>query len=296
MSTALFKLAFVSFFISSAFLLPAEELVLTDDFQSNENGWYENDDVKIRNGRYEFTNKERAEYTWMNDTLEDGSVEADAGWMGDEESRGYGLVFRLRDAQNFYFFWLTGNGTYTVGKVVDDHAIPIKGWTSTEAIRKRGENHVRVEFSGPLMNIFINEEKVSVLKDETFTRGGYGFYTHGGVHVGYDNVKVVSGTPFELHMPSNGTMDAFRDMTGKTFSLTLQGNRDGKIWGTDIYPDDSNIATAAVHAGALGAGERGTILITMLPGQDSYSGSEKNGVVSQDFKSWHGSYRIDRAK
>lgn len=296
MSANVFRAVFVSLFISGAFLLSAQELVLTDDFQSNENGWYESANVNIRNGIYEFTNNERAEYTWMKDTLKDGSLEADTAWLGDEESRGYGLVFRLVDAKNFYFFWLTGEGTYTVGKVIDDRAFLIKGWTFSEVIRKRGENHLRVEFCGPLMNIFINEEKVSVLKDETFSQGGYGFYTHGGVHVGYDNVKVVSESPFELHMPSNGSMDRFRDMTGKTFILTLTGNRDGEIWGTDIYTDDSNIATAAVHAEALDAGERGTVLITMLPGQESYSGSERNGVVSQDFESWHGSYRVERKK
>ncbi len=78
--------------------------------------------------------------------------------------------------------------------------------------------------------------------------------------------------------------------------MTLTGSRSGKIWGTDIYTDDSDIATAAVHSNALNAGETGTILITMLPGQESYSGSERNGVTSQEFKSWHGSYRIKRSK
>jgi hypothetical protein len=296
MSTNLFKIALLSFLISGAFLITAQEIVLSDDFQSNKNGWYENENVQIHNGRYEFTNKDRAEYTWMNDTFEDGSVEADTAWLGDQETQGYGLVFRLVDAQNFYFIWLTGAGNYTVGKVVDDHAIPIKGWTPSEVINKRGNNNLRVELCGPLMNIFINEEKVSVLQDDTFTRGGYGFYTHAGVHVGYDNFNVVSGSPFEIHMPSNGSMDRFRDMTGKTFTLTLTGNRDGKIWGTDIYTDDSDISTAAVHTNALVDGETGTILITMLAGQESYSSSERNGVRSNDFGSWHGSYRIERLK
>jgi hypothetical protein len=135
-----------------------------------------------------------------------------------------------------------------------------------------------------------------VLKDDTFNRGGYGFYTHAGVHAGYDNVNVVSGSPFQLHMPSNGSMESFRDMTGKTFSLILTGSRSGKIWGTDVYTDDSNIAAAAVHADVLDDGETGTILITMLPGQESYSGSERNGVTSNDFGSWHGSYRVERLK
>jgi hypothetical protein len=296
MSAKIFKTAVILYLIFGTFLIAAQEILLSDDFQSNKNGWYENDAVQVHNGRYEFSNKTRAEYTWMNDTMEDGSLEADTSWLGDETTRGYGLVFRLVDAKNFYFLWITGEGNYTVGKVVDDRAVPIKGWTFSEVINKRGENHLRVEFCGPLMNIFINGEKVSVLKDDTFNRGGYGFYTHAGVHAGYDNVNVVSGSPFQLHMPSNGSMESFRDMTGKTFSLILTGSRSGKIWGTDVYTDDSNIAAAAVHADVLDDGETGTILITMLPGQESYSGSERNGVTSNDFGSWHGSYRVERLK
>ena len=140
-----------------------------------------------------------------------------------------GNKFRLVDAQNFYFFWLTGDGRYTVGKVVTDHAIPIKQRTYSKAIRKRGENRMRVEFRGTLMNIFINGEKVTVLKDDTFTQGGYGFYTFKGVRACYDNGKVVSGSPFELHMPRTGNMESFRGMTEKTFSLNLKGNRNEKI-------------------------------------------------------------------
>ncbi len=212
------KIILTVFFFSGAAFLTAQEAVFTDDFQSNENGWYESKHVKIIDGQYEFNNQEFGEFSWMNDTMQDGSIEADSTWLGGHESRGYGLIFRLLDVKNFYVLWITAEGNYSVGKIVDDNAVPIKGWTYSEAIRKRGKNRIRIEFCGSLMNIFINGEKLSVLKDDTFTQGGYGFYTHGGVHAVYDNLEVVSGSPFTLHMPSNGSMDRFRDMTGKTFS------------------------------------------------------------------------------
>lgn len=212
----------------------------------------------------------------------------------DPTTAGYGLVFRLVDAQNFRFFWITANGRYTVGKVVDDHALPIKPWTDSGAIRRQGENALRVELCADLMNIFINGEKVAVLQDDTFPQGGYGFYTHGGAHVGYDDLFVVAGSPFELHMPQSGTMEAFRGMTGTTFSLQLTGSDSGSIWGSDVYTDDSDLATAAVHAGVLEDGQTGTVAITVRPGQESYQGSQRNGVASQGYGAWHGSYRIER--
>lgn len=143
MSGKLVKIALFSFFFFGALLLTAQEVLLSDDFSSNKNDWYENESVKVINGRYEFNDKEIAEYTWMNDTMEDGSLEADSIWLGGDGSMGYGLLFRLSDAKNFYFLWITGEGNYTVGKVVTDQAVPIKGWTYSEAIEKAGENHLR---------------------------------------------------------------------------------------------------------------------------------------------------------
>ena len=65
------------------------------------------------------------------------------------------------------------------------------------------------------------------------------------------------------------------------------------VWGTDIYSDDSFVCWAAVHAGALKVGEPAAIVIEILPGQSSYRGSERNGVVSMDWNTpWGGSFRV----
>jgi hypothetical protein len=42
------------------------------------------------------------------------------------------------------------------------------------------------------------------------------------------------------------------------------------------------IAAAAVHSGALRLGESGYVRVTVLSGQQSYQGSEQNGVKSGD--------------
>jgi hypothetical protein len=63
------------------------------------------------------------------------------------------------------------------------------------------------------------------------------------------------------------------------------------IWGTDIYTDDSAICVAALHAGVI-TSAGGTVTIEILPGQESYKGTTSNGVTSQRYDSWFGSYRI----
>ena len=57
------------------------------------------------------------------------------------------------------------------------------------------------------------------------------------------------------------------------------------MWGTDIYTDDSQLATTAVHAGVLVAGEIGLVKVVILPGQEAYASTERNGVTSTSYGS-----------
>ncbi len=72
------------------------------------------------------------------------------------------------------------------------------------------------------------------------------------------------------------------------------GANGGSLWGTGIYTADSTLAAAAVHAGVLRLGERGVVKVTILPGQSSYAGSDRNGVTSSGFASYPSSYRVAR--
>lgn len=65
----------------------------------------------------------------------------------------------------------------------------------------------------------------------------------------------------------------------------------GSIWGTDIYTTDSSICTAAKHAGVI-KDDGGKVEVELLPGQDSYQGSERNGVKTGDWNSYPGSYKV----
>ena len=64
------------------------------------------------------------------------------------------------------------------------------------------------------------------------------------------------------------------------------------VWGSNPYTADSHVATAAVHAGVLRPGESGVVFVTILPGQQLYPGSIKNGVNSRPWNSFGLSYRI----
>jgi hypothetical protein len=97
-------------------------------------------------------------------------------------------------------------------------------------------------------------------------------------------------------MPNPGTLQNYRSHVGDAFYFRVTGdNMDGGgIWGTDVYTTDSYLSLVAVHAGILKAGETGVVKVTILPGQESYQGSVRNGVNSSAWQSFPASFKVER--
>ncbi|KAM8872531.1 uncharacterized protein ACB058_004460 isoform 1-T1 [Synchiropus picturatus] len=64
---------------------------------------------------------------------------------------------------------------------------------------------------------------------------------------------------------------------------------DYSVFGTTVYRGDSNICAAAIHAGVILNENGGDCTLLKLPGQDFYTGSTKNGIMS---KQYDGSYSV----
>ncbi|KAA0234891.1 MAG: hypothetical protein EDR02_07590 [Actinobacteria bacterium] len=91
--------------------------------------------------------------------------------------------------------------------------------------------------------------------------------------------------PWEL------TAVPYRDRVGET--VEIECPPDGEpttIWGTGTYTDDSSICTAAVHAGLITLEDGGDVSIEVTEGEESYEGSEANGITSTDYGAWDGSF------
>jgi hypothetical protein len=92
------------------------------------------------------------------------------------------------------------------------------------------------------------------------------------------------------------TLVKLRGQNGKVFFFEVTGTTNGTVWGSGVYTDDSTLAAAAVHAGALKDGEKGIVKVTILPGEASYTGSERNGVTTQKWDAHPGSFRVEAVK
>lgn len=82
---------------------------------------------------------------------------------------------------------------------------------------------------------------------------------------------------------------------GRVLLIEVVGRVEGSVWGTDVYTADSRLCAAAVHAGAIRAGERGLVRVTLLDGDGrDYQGSTRHGVQTYDYAAYPLAYRVER--
>ena len=84
-----------------------------------------------------------------------------------------------------------------------------------------------------------------------------------------------------------------RTAPGAVVYFRVTGSGAGRVWGTGTYTIDSSVATAAVHAGILSAGQTGIVKVTVLPGRSSYEGSTRYGVTTAGYGSYGGSFSLE---
>jgi hypothetical protein len=102
------------------------------------------------------------------------------------------------------------------------------------------------------------------------------------------SATVVYGTP-DISWSANASR--YRAAKGSSFDFICQP--DGSffgLWGTSVYTDDSSICTAAAHAGLITPSNGGLVTLTILPGLDSYEGTQNNGVSSNSYGAWRASF------
>ena len=109
--------------------------------------------------------------------------------------------------------------------------------------------------------------------------------------------------PFTIPSPTEPDRSAFarwqaeatgyRGLIDRQFIFLCPPNGTfGPIWGTDIYTDDSSVCTAATHQGLITREKGGTVMIVMRKALKEYKGSTRNGVTTESFGAWEGSYEV----
>jgi len=182
---------------------PSGSVLFQDDFSDPSSGW---DRVNVDDGVTDYADGAYRIYVntsdsdvWANPGLkfDDVYVEVDATKIGGSDDNDYGVVCRYQDGDNFYFFVISSDGYYGVGKVLqgEQQLIGMDSMPPSEVIKKGNvTNHLRAGCVGSKLSLTINDQLLGEYDDTDFTAGDVGLvagsFSEAGVDIHFDNFVV----------------------------------------------------------------------------------------------------------
>lgn len=183
----------------------AGQALFSEDFSNPAGGWprqsNEEGTLEYFAGAYRIVVR-RADYNlWAlapDHEYDDVRLEADAGPLSGPLENRFGLLCRHRDEKNFYFFLISADGYYGLGKV--QNGVPslfgAEMMTSHPAIRRGfASNHLRLDCVGDTLTAYVNEQPVALARDPDLVSGRVGLlvgtFDTAGVDVVFDNFRII---------------------------------------------------------------------------------------------------------
>ena len=178
-------------------------LLYHDDFSDPTSGWTRtsspNGTLAYDNGSYRMTVASPYYDLWAvsGQAYRDVKVEVDAARLAGPDVNRFGVICRYRDPQNYYFFILTSDGYYTIGKI-SGYVRTLLGQNmmaySAAIVPGNGPNHLRLDCIGQTLTGYVNDQAIVAASDADFPSGDAGLivgaFDQPGVDVAFDNFAV----------------------------------------------------------------------------------------------------------
>jgi hypothetical protein len=127
----------------------------------------------------------------------DAVVEVDATRLAGPLVNLFGLVCRYQDGKNFYFFIISSDGYFGLGKMKNGVSSLLgQGMMaySRDIVQGGGTNHLAFTCIGDALGGAVNGQVVALTRDSDFATGDAGLlagsFDEGGVQVSFDNFLV----------------------------------------------------------------------------------------------------------
>ena len=126
----------------------------------------------------------------------DVRVEADVTKLNGPDENRAGLICRYQNG-NYYFFMISMDGFYAIGKFTGGQAILIgqESMLPSELIQANAVNHLRADCAGNALAFYVNFNQVALVQDSDFQTGDVGLlagtFTEPGVDVLFQNFVVM---------------------------------------------------------------------------------------------------------
>ena len=156
-----------------------DTVLFADDFSDPNSGWPagENDQgiYSYQPDGYHILVSGNNQVLWVSTDRvhDDTSIYVDAVPLTESDGY-YGLLCRIQDDQNFYYFLIQGNGSYTVGKYKDGvfGSFFPEGWRQSDAIPTGAQsNRLQADCMGNTLRLFVNNTLAGEATDTDFSSG-----------------------------------------------------------------------------------------------------------------------------
>lgn len=197
--------------LASAVNLTTDTRLLSEDFETTDNGWeiFESSFgyIDVIAGNYELVNRREDTILWGTspDTYGDVAVRVQTTLNTEDEDNGYGVVCRSggSDDLNGYYFFISGEGYYTLFAIADDAFTPLVPWTFSDVIQQGlgAENTLLAVCHEQYLGFFVNDVLLTEDFDNAHTSGhvalaGIIYNDDSQIEVLFDNVDVWTLTTF----------------------------------------------------------------------------------------------------
>jgi serine/threonine protein kinase len=178
-----------------------ENVVFADDFSDPASGW-----PTLQNTREGYGYQQDGFHivvhvidrvSWAKTNREDGntSIYVDATPVTEGALSYYGLLCRIQDDHNFYYFVIRSNGDYTFGKYKNAEFEPFFDWTQSDAINKGSQtNRLKADCTGNTLRFSVNGVPLGEVTDADFISGFSGILVGaldaGGFEVRFNNYLI----------------------------------------------------------------------------------------------------------
>ncbi len=181
----------------------SEGVLFQDDFSNTFSGWDKVDTsdsiTDYNDGVYRIWVNETRTDIWANPgkNFTDSITEVEATKVGGPDDNNFGLICRYQDNVNFYFFYISSDGFYAIGKVVDgDQSMIGQDEMLPDDTIKLGDatNQMRADCIGNELALHVNGREIARVQDATFSSGDVGLlagtFDIPGTDIHFDNFVV----------------------------------------------------------------------------------------------------------
>ena len=184
-------------------LVPSGSVLFQDIFSNPKSGWGQLASpagaAGYANGAYRIVVNQPNVNLWSHPGMDFATIHEEVSLMTPDGPQGNRMVLicRLKDDKNFYFFAISADGFWGIGKMKDGQSSLLTGdqMQKHDAILTGTQiNRIRADCIGNLLILYVNDILVGSTTDSDFSNGDVGIlagtFDQPGVDVYFDNFVV----------------------------------------------------------------------------------------------------------